>query len=65
MRLRRKLGIIFRVLKGEEFVPRAEGSTVNDDTVVIVNILGHKEAEAKIGKLYNPEKGIIELDYKL
>ncbi len=62
-KIKRKLRIIFRILKGEEFVPRAEGSAVNDNTVVIVNFLGNKMTERPIGDFYNPNTGRIEIIY--
>lgn len=65
MDLNQKIKIIWKVLKGEEFVLRAEGTAVNDNTVVIVNFFGNIITERSIKDFYNPKTGKIELVYDL
>lgn len=63
MNLNQRAKIILQILKGEEFVPLAEGTAVNDNTVVTVNFLGNIITERTIKDFYNPKTGRVEIGY--
>ena len=57
--------MIIEILRGEEFVPRAEGSVVNDDTKVFVDFIGSVKTEGLAKEFYNHKTGKIEIIYVL
>lgn len=48
-----------------EFVPRSEGSAVNDHTPIRLKIMGSCLPEIEAIKLYKSESGAIEINYDL